>query len=123
MKKALTFVRKVSDLLYDVVASTKEIWYAIAELTHNPVIDFTSYNDKGITYPVKAYSYNSRGDMEWGVVSSLTRDNEERIMITVIGKDGHRIEDIYRFANNEMAVVDIYYQLEKIYQYEKGLAR
>lgn len=121
MKKARTFARKCSDLLYDLVSSTKEIWYAITELTHNPVIDFRSYNEKGVTYPVKAYSYNSRGDMEWGTISTLTRDDEERVMIMVIGKDGHRVDDIYKFSGDDM--VNIYFQLEKIYHYEKTMAR
>lgn len=121
MKKARTFARKCSDLLYDLVSSTKELWYAITELTHNPVIDFTSYNEKGVTYSVKAYSYNSRGDMEWGNISSLTRNDEERILVTVISKDGSRTNDIYTFSADEM--VDIYFQLENIYRYEKTMAR
>ena len=112
MRKAHTLARKHSDLLYDLVSSTKEMWYAVTELTHNPVINFTSYNEKGITYPVKAYSYNSRGDMEWGSVSSLTRDDEERILVTVMGKDGHRTDSIYKFSADEM--VGIYSQLENI---------
>lgn len=121
MRQSRTFARKCSDLLYDLVSSTKEIWYAITELTHNPVIDFRSYNEKGVTYPLKAYSYNSRGDMEWGTISTLTRYGEETVMITVIGKDGHRNDDIYKFSADEM--VDIYFQLEKIYRYEKTMAR
>lgn len=121
MRKSRTFARKCSDLLFDLVSSTKEIWYAITELTHNPVINIADYNNRGITVPVKAYSYNSRGDMEWGVVSTLTRDDEERVLIMVIGKDGHRTDDIYKFSADEM--VDIYFQLEKIYRYEKTMAR
>ena len=121
MRKSRTFARKCSDLLFDLVSSTKEIWYAITELTHNPVINIADYSNRGITVPVKAYSYNSRGDMEWGVVSSLTRDDEERILVTVMGKDGHRTDSIYKFSADEM--VDIYFQLEKIYQYEKTMAR
>lgn len=121
MKKARTFARTFSNLLYDLVSSTKERWYAITELTHNPVIDFTSYNEKAVTYPVKAYFYNSRGDMEWGSVSSLTCDGEERVLVTVTGKDGHRTDDIYKFFADEM--VSIYFQLERIYRYEKTIQR
>jgi hypothetical protein len=121
MKKARTFARKCSELIYDLVASTKEMWYAITELTHNPVINFTEYYEKCVITPVKAYSYNSRGDMEWGGVSSLTRDGEERILVTVMGKDGHRTDSIYKFSADEM--VDIYFQLENIYRYEKTMAR
>lgn len=121
MKKARTFARKCSDLLFDLVSSTKEMWYAITELTHNPVINIADYNNRGITVPVKTYSYNSRGDMEWGGVSSLTRDDEEKILVTVVGLDGHRTDSIYKFSANEM--VEIYFQLEKIYQYEKTMAR
>lgn len=121
MKKARTFARKCSELIYDLVASTKEIWFAITELTHNPVINFTEYYKKGVITPVKAYSYNSRGDMEWGTVSSLTRDDGERILVTVMGKDGHRTDGIYQFSTGEM--VEIYFQLENIYRYEKTMAR
>ena len=121
MRKSRTFARKCSDLLFDLVSSTKEMWYAITELTKNPVISFTDYNTRGITDSVRAYAYKPDGSMEWGAVSSLTRDDEERILVTVIGKDGHRTDSIYKFSADEM--VDIYFQLEKIYQYEKTMAR
>ena len=124
MKKARTFARKCSELIYDLVASTKEMCHAITELTHNPVISFTEYYEKGVITPVKAYSYNSRGNMEWGSVSYLTRgsgEELEKIFITVTGKDGYRNDNIYKFSADEM--VEIYFQLENIYQYEKNLAR
>jgi len=119
MRKARAFERRYFNLLYDLVSSTKEMWFAITELTHSPVINFTEYYKKSVITQVKAYSYNSRGDMEWGSVSSLTRDDKEGIMVTVMGKDGHRTDTIYKFSADEM--VNIYIQLENIYHYEKLL--
>ena len=125
MKKSRTFARKCSDLLYDLVSSIKELRYAITELIHNPVISFADYNARGITVPVTAYAYKSDGSMVWGTISSLTRgyndEDAEKVFITVTGKDGYRNDDIYKFSVDEM--VDIYFQLEKIYQYEKTMAR
>jgi hypothetical protein len=125
MKKSRTFARKCSDLLSDLVSSVKEMRYAITELIHNSVISFADYNARGITVPVTAYAYKSDGSMVWGTISSLTRgysdEDAEKVFITVTGKDGYRNDDIYKFSVDEM--VDIYFQLEKIYQYEKTMAR
>ena len=125
MKRARTFSHKCSDLLYDLVSSTKELRYAITELIHNPIISFADYNARGITVPVTAYTYKPDGSMEWGTVSYVTRgygdEDAEKVFITVTSKDGYRNDDIYKFSVDEM--VDIYFQLEKIYRYEKSLAR
>jgi hypothetical protein len=124
MRKSRTFARKCSDLLFDLVSSTKELWYAITELTKNPVISFTDYNARGITDSVRSYAFKPDGSMEWGTISYLTRgggEDAEKVFITVTGKDGYRNDDLYRFSADEM--VEIYFQLENIYRYEKTMAR
>ena len=110
MKKARTFIKKAAELKYDLVAATKEIYHAITSITKDSGISLSEYRKKGVCEsPHSPYG---------GFVSKVYRpQGSESIIFLVWGTRGYSDNDIYDFPVAEM--IDVYEQLEKIYQYEK----
>ena len=121
MRRADTFIRKKANLLYDLVSSIKELYHAIYELTGNPEIDFKNAYDN-CTERIRTtvfgnYFFDTK--IEWGVITGVTRFGESIIVRAENPSgDGARAMDIYSYSIDEM--VDIYEQLENVYNYEKS---
>ena len=127
MRQSGTFVKKHAELLYDLVASVKEMYYAITCITNEPRIAISDYSgSKGVGKTVKGYakvlSPYTRGDIQTGRITTVYRpERSEKIHFKVWSMNGERDDDIYEFPVEE--IIAVYEQLEAIYKYEKSLAR
>lgn len=102
MKKASTFYAKQAGLLYELVASVKEIYYAITQLTGQDRIQLSEYESDGIVEYASGFA-------------CVYRDGEP----VMVKHDSSQFRDSNIYDLGVAAIVDLYAELEEIYKYEK----
>lgn len=102
MIKAKTFYAKQAGLLYELVASIKEIYHAITQMTEKPGIDLSEYESSGVTKYASDFMH-------------LYRDGEN--VMVMYNSPQFKDSNIYNI--NIATIIDLYAELEEIYKYEK----